>query len=565
MKKIILWAALLIAVFIPTYLAIYNYSLFTSDVLTKENTSSVRIIASDGSEMTHEGRDVVKFYVDAVTGAKELIKTGRPIEFETPIRVLFKKLNKEVEYKFYLSRDPSDCIFIAPDDTIWMLDEAAAKALLSTDISDSLYSISSLPAARIVVNDTPSTILPSEYQWLLKKQADAYTPTSLVSKTAKSNPVTVYSTGSVSFEFDTQPDYLSVTVLKGAEIIFDGLFEDFLAFDYGKDAALTYELTAQWNENADRDYAGSGKYILDVKYDKPAVYNLSSESVTPGQVVVLTAENVNSGEEITLSTDMGFQTKFIKSGDKIAALLPVGLDAAGKSIALTISSSDNPTPTVYNLTVGAAPSGKKNFSTSDEMIDSRFSDAAVAETKSAFDSVLLMPYGDRQWEGSFVIPNASEVAAGFGYNVTINMGHDHIIQGMEISLSAGSPIYASNAGKVIYAQALTEKGNVVVIDHGMGIKSWYCHLEAIGVNVGDTVTKGQEIGQGGKTGFITNIGYHLYFAVSVGNTFVDPQFIINTGFPSLEQAKGEEDVSDEVEDLEGELGIQDTTDAPPAQ
>ena len=72
----------------------------------------------------------------------------------------------------------------------------------------------------------------------------------------------------------------------------------------------------------------------------------------------------------------------------------------------------------------------------------------------------------------------------------------------------------------MHASDLGIYGNCVVIDHGLGVQSLYGHLSSIGVKVGDTVEKGQELGRSGMTGLAG--GDHLHFTMLVGGQQVTP-------------------------------------------
>ena len=92
--------------------------------------------------------------------------------------------------------------------------------------------------------------------------------------------------------------------------------------------------------------------------------------------------------------------------------------------------------------------------------------------------------------------------------------------GFDLAKTANVSIVASQRGRVVHASDLGIYGNCVVIDHGMGVLSLYGHLSSIGVKVGDTVEKGQELGRSGMTGLAG--GDHLHFTMLVGGQQVTP-------------------------------------------
>ena len=59
---------------------------------------------------------------------------------------------------------------------------------------------------------------------------------------------------------------------------------------------------------------------------------------------------------------------------------------------------------------------------------------------------------------------------------------------------------AANSGRVIFSGELGIYGNIVVVDHGLGLMSLYSHLNDSTVRAGDVVQKGQLLGHTGTTG-----------------------------------------------------------------
>jgi LysM repeat protein len=90
----------------------------------------------------------------------------------------------------------------------------------------------------------------------------------------------------------------------------------------------------------------------------------------------------------------------------------------------------------------------------------------------------------------------------------------HGWNGVDLAAPQGSPINAAAAGTVIVSRVGGWNGgygNYVVIDHGNGVQTLYAHMSTDIVSVGESVSRGQNIGTVGNTGQAT--GYHLHFEV----------------------------------------------------
>jgi murein DD-endopeptidase MepM/ murein hydrolase activator NlpD len=126
----------------------------------------------------------------------------------------------------------------------------------------------------------------------------------------------------------------------------------------------------------------------------------------------------------------------------------------------------------------------------------------------------------RLWAEPFTHPRDSRITSGFGggreYNGQITSRH----MGTDFAGAVGAPVRAANRGVVRIVDAFFYGGNVVYIDHGAGLSSAYLHLSEHLVSVGDTVTRGQQVGRVGATGRVT--GPHLHLIVRYGSITVDP-------------------------------------------
>lgn len=109
----------------------------------------------------------------------------------------------------------------------------------------------------------------------------------------------------------------------------------------------------------------------------------------------------------------------------------------------------------------------------------------------------------------------------FGGRESPTAGASSNHQGIDIGCSYGTAIVAADAGTVIIAGYSGGYGNLVAVDHGNGIVTYYGHNSSLAVSVGDTVSQGQTIAYAGSTGVST--GVHCHFGVLVNGSFVNPR------------------------------------------
>ena len=84
-------------------------------------------------------------------------------------------------------------------------------------------------------------------------------------------------------------------------------------------------------------------------------------------------------------------------------------------------------------------------------------------------------------------------------------------KGIDIANNTGTNVWATSGGYVDYEGTMRGYGNIVIINHGNGYKTWYAHLSAIYVRAGQRVEEGQTIARMGSSGEAT--GPHLHYEV----------------------------------------------------
>ena len=101
--------------------------------------------------------------------------------------------------------------------------------------------------------------------------------------------------------------------------------------------------------------------------------------------------------------------------------------------------------------------------------------------------------------------------------------------GMDIDGEKGDPVIAPGSGVVVKAGWQGGYGNMIEIDHGNGISTRFGHLSKIDIEPGDTVARGQLIGQVGSTGRST--GPHLHYEVRLNDKSINPRWFLPSQGP----------------------------------
>lgn len=132
------------------------------------------------------------------------------------------------------------------------------------------------------------------------------------------------------------------------------------------------------------------------------------------------------------------------------------------------------------------------------------------------ESVKKIPLGKPVWTYWLTSP--------FGKRADPFNTKSAVHKGVDLASNRGNKVKTMAEGRVIKAGTMTGYGKVIEIDHGNGFKTKYAHLNAMYVNNGDRVSRGQAIGEVGSTGRST--GPHLHYEILFEGVNVDPMVFI---------------------------------------
>ena len=146
---------------------------------------------------------------------------------------------------------------------------------------------------------------------------------------------------------------------------------------------------------------------------------------------------------------------------------------------------------------------------------------SLAEDTAVINAVIATTNSKKLWDGKFQLPlsGSPTITDVYGYKRqtgSVNLSH----QGTDFRASEGTPVFSMNSGNVAFAGTMRNYGHTVIIDHGLGLMTFYMHLSKIKGEKGDNVKRGDLIAWSGNTGY--SLGPHLHLSIRIGGLTIDP-------------------------------------------
>lgn len=261
--------------------------------------------------------------------------------------------------------------------------------------------------------------------------------------------------------------------------------------------------------------------VLSVETADEVTVTASARSIQPGELVVLTIRTAKPAESVTVKGLKTHLPPYNVTANTWRVLMGIDLAVKPGHHDVVIETQPGGHKTSYRLVV--AP---RSFPTRTLKVDPAFvtppPEAAerIERESKELNQVWASPALEKMWQGAFTRPVPQPANSAFGSRSVFNGEPRSQHAGADFRSPAGTPIKAPNAGRVVIAGSRYFSGDTVVIDHGQGLFSLFAHLSETSVKQGDSVKKGEVIGQVGQTGRVT--GPHLHWAVRLNGARIDP-------------------------------------------
>ena len=255
----------------------------------------------------------------------------------------------------------------------------------------------------------------------------------------------------------------------------------------------------------------------------PIPIAVAARSMQPGELIVFTVGAAGDPAGVTVDLFGRRTTAFPLADGRWRAVVGIDLDQQPGPYAATIEVQ---LPGSRSRRTRAVVVKPKVFATRTLTVSPDFvNPPAAQQERIAADSAFLQQIfaasaATRLWTRSFTRPVPDPANSRFGTRSIFNGERRNPHGGADFASPLGRPVKAPNGGRVVAARELFFTGNVVIVDHGLGMFSLLAHLSRIDVKEGDAVQAGQVVGLVGATGRVT--GPHLHWALTVAGARVDP-------------------------------------------
>ncbi len=123
---------------------------------------------------------------------------------------------------------------------------------------------------------------------------------------------------------------------------------------------------------------------------------------------------------------------------------------------------------------------------------------------------------DLSWPAPAIFP----ITSPFGMRINPVLGVPKMHTGIDIGMPLMTPVAATSDGVVMRVGNDAVNGRFLVVDHGRGVTTAYCHDTRVLVRIGERISRGQVVAYSGETGRAT--GPHLHYQLDIGGSPVDP-------------------------------------------
>ena len=250
----------------------------------------------------------------------------------------------------------------------------------------------------------------------------------------------------------------------------------------------------------------------------PAALGAPEHAPRPGGIAII--DIGDAAEAMPAASWNDKPVLVMREGERWKAVVGIPLDTQPGSLSVTVAGLERAVPVVpHSYAEQRLTVKNQSYVTPDEAQLER-----IARERRIIDAALNrfreVPVAGVELEAPVQGPRSSSFGLRRFFNDQPRSPH----KGMDIAAGSGTPVRAPRAGVVSAMGDYFFNGNTVILDHGQGYVTMYCHLNEIAVEEGQVLAPGEILGAVGATGRVT--GPHLHFGTYLNGTAVDPAILL---------------------------------------
>ncbi len=560
-RSVILFAVLALIMIIPTIFAIYFAYFYEENSFLSYNNIEIEFYASDGTLLFADeasksdigSYSELKMFYDIKTNAS-VIPEVPTAERTAEYRLVYSEGDEALEYTCHFAEAFEESYIEDSSGAFYLIPKEPYDLFLLSSYSENVYA-SSIPPTLITGEE--QVVLPTAVNWSYRKENGFSKSQNIM----LSPTLDTYSIGgAINISFDKKPDVSTAEVYDlSGEQLYSGELASLSSLSFEIGETVRIKLQASWKNTGMSLCHGTLKYDFYVLLTTQANFEVGLTDLNSGELLLLSVENARDINKIKYEPELSaegsymrsdkfnsytekelkaidmlydFEPKFTDVGEIKIALIPLPLDLPDGIFAFTLSSGASSETFKINITSNLKKQYGdigKTAAQIGEIIASKQFNAAVSTLTAPKQNIIF-------YSSSFASPNVGNFRLGYSFG---NRLSSTVENGQHIEFSAlgneyiptsegGQAVKALNTGTVVGTGHSAALGNYVVIEHGLGIRTWYCFLGEISVKNGSIVKKGDIIGKSG-TGY-TLSGEGFLLLCSLRDIPIDPNFIFGKTF-----------------------------------
>lgn len=478
---------------------------FSVEVFDKDRKP---IATETASEDPTVGTNMADVLYRVITNGKQADRAPFESENSTPIYVSARYNEIASEYTCYFSVS-GDGSYYMKDGHVFLISSKAASEFLSLPEAESLYRIAEPP---VLYTNTELSVLPSQASWFYKLSNDKFQQAKNI-QLADGAPIAYDFSGALSLHFSEDPDtcHVSVVEMTTGRLSYEGSYQGLSQFTVNPDIPLQIHVRATWKEREGAMCHGELSYNFIAMLRDYATFSLSKESLSPGDFLILHCQNIDNLDELSLQSDIPLTRYIFANDETVYCVIPYPTAVNSDTLSFTIKHGASKKTFVVDLLESPTPQTWYIENPSSHALA-----ASLPDAQSELQGLLQTQFSPLSqtvyFRGNILSPEeyGFEKGMAFGDEITlIDLESPIISAGTEYLAEHGTTVPALNNGEVVSTGYCDALGNYVVLNHGLGIQTWYAHLSDLDVRIGDIVASGQTIGKAGVGGISHESGVLL--------------------------------------------------------